>query len=59
MDKVSGFIFKDNDIDGLAAILADIFNLDIPALNEISMAANQVSKKWDVSYNLKIVKEVL
>jgi len=58
-DKVSGFIFKDNDIDGLAVLLAEIFDLDASALAEISSAANQVSKKWDVSYNLKIVKEVL
>ena len=55
----SGFIFKDNDVEGLADILDKIFGYPIARLEEISEAANAVSKQWDVSYNIKVIKEIL
>jgi glycosyltransferase involved in cell wall biosynthesis len=56
---VSGFIFKDNDINGLSAAIETIFNFDMEHLLAISTAANEVSKRWDVTRNIAEVSAIL
>ena len=58
-EGISGFIFRDNDVVQLEQVLQRIFQYDIAALTAISEAASYVSKKWDVSYNLQVVKDIL
>ena len=56
---VSGFIFKDNDVAGLAECIINVFRCKINELEATSKAARATSKKWDVSYNVNIIKGVL
>ena len=58
-DTVNGFLFRDNDSAGLAEIIIDIFRSNIHALEDISKAARATAEKWDVSYNVKIIREVV
>ena len=58
-NNVSGFIFKDDSVDELTETLIKVFNKSAADMETISRAAKAVSKKWDVSYHVNIIKEVL
>ena len=58
-NKKSGFIFKDNDVTGLADIITEVLGFNQQQLQTISAEAKKVSKKWDITYQVGIVKRIL
>ena len=58
-DGKSGFIFPDNDLEQLTALLRRIFSTPASSMESISQEALAVAGKWNVDYNIAIVKDML
>ncbi len=56
---VNGFLFRDNDIDGLAACIVYVLGSDRDMLERMSKRAGDTSKKWAVSYNVGIINGIV
>lgn len=58
-DDVSGYIFTDNSVAELTEKMIKIFESPKSRMISVSAEAKAVSKKWDVSYHLKMIKDAL
>ncbi len=57
--NVSGYIFADNDLDGLVNALEKAFNLSNSEAQAMSVAAKETSDKWDIKYHMSIIKKLV
>ncbi len=58
-DNVSGYIFEDNSVTQLTEKIINVFESPKEKILSISQEAKAVSKKWDVSYHINIIKQTL
>lgn len=56
---VNGYIFDDNDEKQMAKMVIDVFAMDEKQLSQISREARKTSEKWNVQYNVDLIKKIV